>query len=143
MSKTNDRPSWHKTWMMTAKLIAARSYDDKLKVGTIIVSEDNTSVLAVGFNGNYAGGPNERESDEPGQGGLLHSELNACLKLDYNFPKKKVLYVTHSPCRDCCKIIVNAGISRVIYEEVYRETSGLDILKSCGIVVNRFEDLDS
>lgn len=129
------RPSWHETWMNIAHEIARRSYDNHLQVGAIIVSEDNTRMLSVGYNGNYKGGPHERESDEPGMGGFLHAEENALVKCDYNFSKKKHMYVTHSPCRRCSKLIVNAGISRVIYDETYRDISGLEILKSSGISV--------
>jgi dCMP deaminase len=121
--------------MDVARTIAKRSYDPTLQVGAIIVSEDNTRMLSVGYNGNAAGLPNERESQEPGKGGFIHAEVNALIKSDYNFSKKKVMYVTHSPCRDCCKLIVNAGIARVVYETEYRDTSGLDILTQCGIGV--------
>ena len=123
--------------MKFAKSISERSYDPRFKVGSVIVSDDNTQVLALGYNGNYAGGPNEVESTEPGKSGMLHSEINALIKLDYNSPKKKKLYVTLSPCRTCAKAIVNAGISEVIYLEKYRDTSGLELLESVGIVTRQ------
>mgnify|MGYP001345673432 CR=1 FL=1 len=123
--------------MRFAKSISERSYDPRFKVGSVIVSDDNTQVLALGYNGNYAGGPNEVESTEPGKSGMLHSEINALIKLDYNSPKKKKLYVTLSPCRMCAKAIVNAGISEVIYLEKYRDTSGLELLESVGIVTRQ------
>ena len=121
--------------MSIAREISKRSYDPILKVGAIIVSEDNTRMLSVGYNGNYKGGPNVRESDEPGLGGLLHAEVNALVKCDFNFHKKKYMYVTHSPCRHCAKLIVNAEISRVIYGELYRDISGIELLKSADIDV--------
>lgn len=136
-----ERPSWPATWMSIAKEISKRSYDPVLKVGAIIVSEDNTRMLSVGYNGNYRGGPNERESDEPGLGGLLHAEVNALVKCDFNFHKKKYMYVTHSPCRHCAKLIVNAEISRVIYDELYRDISGIELLKSAGIDVLSLSDV--
>ena len=129
------RPTWPETWMSITREIAKRSCDPRLQVGAIVVSEDNTRMLSVGYNGNYAGGPNEPESLEPGQSGLLHAELNCLLKCDYNFPKKKIMYLTHSPCRACSKMLVNAGISRVVYDLVYRDTSGLEILRSSGVEV--------
>jgi deoxycytidylate deaminase len=49
--------------------------------------------LAIGYNGNYAGGPNEVESTEPGMSGMLHAEINALIKLDYNNPNKKIKFV--------------------------------------------------
>ncbi len=131
------RPSWDEVWMATALIISKRSYDPRYQVGTIVVSNDNTQVLAVGYNGNYAGGPNEVESTDPGESGMIHAEINALLKLDYNNPKKKVMYVTLSPCRMCAKAIVNSGIDEVVYKEEYRDSSGLDVLRSANIKVRK------
>jgi dCMP deaminase len=123
--------------MATASTIAQRSYDPRFQVGAIVVSGDNTQVLAVGYNGNHAGGPNEPESEEPGHSGFIHAEINALLKLDYNNPKRKVMYITLSPCRSCAKAIVNAGIDEVVYAEEYRDISSLDILQHTGIKVRK------
>lgn len=131
------RPSWDEIWMEMAHLLAKRSYDKRHRVGTVIVTDDNTQVLAVGYNGNWSGGPNEAESDIPGKSGFLHSEVNALLKCDYNNPKDKIVYVTLSPCSMCAKALVNAGVSAVIYDEQYRETTGLDILKAAGVKVRQ------
>lgn len=131
------RPSWDEVWIETASLISQRSYDPRYQVGTVVVSDDNTQVLAVGYNGNYSGGPNEVESTVPGESGMIHAEINALLKLDYNNPKRKKLYVTLSPCRMCAKAIVNSGIDEVIYAEEYRDTSGLEILKDAGVIVRQ------
>ena len=122
-----------------AKIIATRSYDPRHQVGTVIVTDDNTQVLSVGYNGNYSGGPNEVESDIPGESGMLHAEINALLKMDYNNPKRKILYVTLSPCKMCAKEIINAGISKVVYIEKYRCDSGLKILEQSGIETCHFE----
>jgi len=122
------RPSWDEIWMDFAHSIARRSYDPRYRVGAVIVTEDNTQVLAVGYNGNHSGGPNEVESVTPGESGMLHAEINALLKMDYNNPKKKKLYLTLSPCRMCAKAMVNAGISEVFYSEIYRDSSSLAIL---------------
>ena len=122
-----------------AKIISTRSYDPRHQVGTVIVTEDNTQVLSVGYNGNYSGGPNEVESDIPGESGMLHAEINALLKMDYNNPKRKILYVTLSPCKMCAKAIINAGISKVVYIEKYRCDSGLKILEQSGIETCQFE----
>ena len=135
------RPTWTETWMSIAHQIAKRSYDPQLQVGAIIVSEDNTRMLSVGYNGNYRGGPNERESEDPGQSGMLHAEVNALVKCDFNFSKKKHMYVTHSPCRHCSKLIINAEISKVVYDKLYRDTSGLEILKSAGVDVIGVSDI--
>jgi len=132
------RPNWDEIWMDFCHAIAKRSYDPRFQVGSVIVTEDNCQVLAIGYNGNYAGGPNEVESQVPGNSGMLHAEINALIKLDYNNPKKKKLYLTLSPCRMCAKAIVNSGIDEVIYKEAYRDMSGVDILKKSGIKVRAF-----
>ena len=124
--------------MEVAHVIAQRSYDKRYKVGAVVVSDDNTQLLSLGYNGNYAGGPNVAESDEPGQSGFLHAEINALLKLDYNNPKRKKMYLTLSPCQMCAKAIVNAGIDEVVYHEEYRDLTGVKILQDSGVVTRTF-----
>jgi len=123
--------------MTTASTIAQRSYDPRFQVGAIVVTDDNTQVLAVGYNGDHAGGPNEPESPVPGQSGFIHAEINALLKLDYNNPKRKVMYITLSPCRMCAKAIVNAGIDEVVFSEEYRDISSVEILKASNVSVRK------
>lgn len=135
MTEAAARPTWPETWMAIARVIADRSYDPRLKVGAIVVSADNTQMLSCGYNGNYAGGPHEHESSEPGQSGFIHAEINALIKLDFNFSKEKHMYLTHSPCRMCAKCMINAGIVRVVYGLAYRDPSGIDLLKNSGVDV--------
>ena len=137
MTKIN-RPSWDNIWIRFAKTISDRSYDPRYRVGAVVVTVNNTQVLAIGYNGNYSGGPNEVESTVPGESGMIHAEINALLKMDYNNPKHKIMYVTLSPCRMCAKAIINAGISEVVYDEEYRDTGGLELLKNAGIVVRKY-----
>ena len=132
------RPTWDEVWMRTAVALAERSYDPRHRVGAVVVTEDNTQVLAVGYNGNYAGGPNEVESTVPGESGMLHAEINALLKMDYNNPKTKKMYITLSPCKMCAKAIVNAKIDEVVFDDAYRDTSGLDLLRDAGVKVRKF-----
>jgi dCMP deaminase len=129
------RPDWDTIWIEFAQNIARRSIDPKHKVGAVIVTEDNTQVLALGYNGDHKGGPNTRDSMEHGHSGLIHAEINALIKCDYNNPKDKKMYVTLSPCNICAKAIVNAGIKEVIYLEKYSHGNGIDILQNAGIVV--------
>lgn len=131
--KDINRPSWNEVWMSMAETIAKRSHHPTFKVGAIIITEDNTQVLSVGYNGNAAGLPNNMDSDEPGCSGLIHAEINALLKLDYNNPKNKIMYLTLSPCSNCAKAIINSGIKKVVYKEAYRDSTGIDILKTAGI----------
>jgi dCMP deaminase len=131
------RPGWDQIWIDFAHNIAKRSYDPRFQVGAVVVTEDNCQVLAIGYNGNYAGGPNEVESQNPGESGMIHAEINALIKLDYNNPKSKKLYLTLSPCRMCAKAIVNSGIDEVIYKDAYRDLSGVNLLNECGITVRQ------
>lgn len=137
------RPSWDSIWMAMSESISKRSYDPRYQVGVVVVTEDNTQVLAVGYNGNYAGGPNKVESEEPGNSGFIHAEINALLKMDYNNPKRKKMYVTLSPCRMCAKAIINAGVSEVVYKESYRDQSSLEMLRAQNINVRQFSTSSS
>ena len=135
------RPEWNTVWMEFAHSISRRSYDPRHRVGAIVVTEDNTQVLAVGYNGNYSGGPNEVESTLPGESGMLHAEINCLLKMDYNNPKGKTMYVTLSPCRMCAKAIINSGVEKVVYDEAYRDDSGIKLLTESGIDVKKFSSI--
>ena len=132
------RTSWDDVWASFAVSISKRSYDPRYQVGAIVVTKDNTQVLSVGYNGNYSGGPNEVESEVPGHSGFIHAEINCLLKMDYNNPKEKIMYLTLSPCRMCAKAIVNAGINEVVYLKSYRDKSGLDILSESGVVCREY-----
>ena len=132
------RPSWDQIWISFAKTIAKRSYDPRHQVGAVIVTEDNTQVLGIGYNGGWAGGPNEVESLEPGMSGMIHAEINALIKMNYSHHKGKKLYVTLSPCRACAKAIINGGIDSVIYLDDYRDSSGIDLLLDGGVWVQKF-----
>ena len=136
--KNVNRPSWDEIWMTMAETIAKRSHHSASKVGSLIVTSDNTQVLSLGYNGNAAGMSNVPQSEKPGCSGLLHAEINALLKLDYNNPKDKIMYLTLSPCEYCAKAIVNSGIKKVIYKEEYRDKTGIDLLKSCGIDIKQY-----
>jgi len=123
--------------MSTATKLSERSCDQFCQVGAVIISDDNTQILALGYNGNHQGGPNERESTDPGESGLIHAEMNALIHLDFNNPKKKIIYITHSPCRMCSKLLINAKISEVVYRTKFREDSGLELLRDSGIIVRQ------
>ena len=115
----NKRPDWDEIWMKVAETIALRSHHPEWKVGAVIVSSDNTQVLSLGYNGNASGMSNEPQSILPGQSGLLHAEINALLKLDYNNPKDKIMYITLMPCVYCSKAIINSGIKTVpLFDEI-------------------------
>jgi dCMP deaminase len=134
-----NRKSWDKIWIDFAHSIADRSCDTKHKVGAVVVNSENTQVLSIGYNGDQKGGPNKRDSIETGQSGFIHAEINALIKMDYNNPCKKKMYLTLSPCEVCAKSIVNAGISEVIYGKWYKHgKKGIRILNTAGIMVRSY-----
>jgi len=135
-----ERPCWDNIWMAFADLISQRSINPSFKVGAVVVTSDNTQVLSIGYNGDYRGGPNKIDSEEPGLSGLIHAEVNALIKMDYNNPKDKMLYVNLSPCLDCAKLILNSGIKEVIYKDEYRNLDGLNLLKSNGLIVRKYNN---
>ena len=135
-----NRPSWDKIWMQMAETIAQRSHHPAFKVGALIVTSDNTQVLSLGYNGRAAGMSNVPKSEEPGCSGLLHAEINALLKLDYNNPKDKVMYITLSPCENCAMAIINSGIKKVVFKTKYRDETGINMLKSVNINVIAFNE---
>jgi dCMP deaminase len=119
-----------------AQSIAKRSCDSKYQVGAVIVNSENTQVLSIGYNGDQKGGTNKRDSTATGQSGFIHAEINALIKMDYNNPCKKKMYLTLSPCEVCAKAIVNAGIDELIYSEFYiHGKNSIRILNQAGILV--------
>ncbi|MAG26865.1 hypothetical protein CMI47_15095 [Candidatus Pacearchaeota archaeon] len=133
----NVRPSWDYIWSNFAKSISQRSCDTKYKVGAVIVTLDNTQVLAIGYNGDEKGGPNRRFSQEKDCSGFIHAEVNALLKCDFNFPKDKKMYITLSPCIMCAKAIINSDIKHIIYINKY-DDEGIALLRNYGIKVTQY-----
>ena len=132
------RPDWDIIWSDFAENIANRSVDSKYKVGAVVVNAENTQVLSIGYNGDQKGGPNRRQSQETGKSGFIHAEINALIKMDYNNPCDKKMYLTLSPCEVCAKAIVNADIKEVIFNELYGDgCPGIDILIDAGIKVRK------
>ncbi len=127
-----ERPTLEQIFGQFARTVAARSTCTRLQVGSVITNGDFTRVLAIGYNGNARGLPNTCDRKEPGNCGCIHSEINALLKLDYT-EHEKIMFVTDSPCVNCAKAIINAGIQRVFYLRKYRKTDGVDLLRSARI----------
>ena len=126
----------------TAQLSHAR----RLQVGAVIVKDD--SVISYGYNGMPAGWDNNCEDTVWHSDGertlktkpeVLHAESNAIAKLakSNNSGSGADLFVTHSPCIDCAKLIYQSGISSVWYRENYRDDAGLNFLTKSGVEVNK------
>lgn len=134
------RPSFEEVYMDFAFAIARRSTCSRLQVGTVITTTDFRKVLAVGYNGNASGLPNKCDRTEPGNCGCLHSEENAVINCDSPRNVEKYVFVTHLPCSQCAKRLVNLGnVKRVYYHTEYRLKDSIEILEGCGIKVIKTE----
>lgn len=135
-------------YMDWAKRSAQLSHARRLQVGAVIVKDD--TVISYGYNGMPAGWDNNCENvvgyqhDEPvlkTKPEVLHAESNAIAKLakSTNSGSGATLFVTHSPCLQCAKLILQSGISSVYYNENYRDDSGLTFLEKSGILVEQIK----
>jgi dCMP deaminase len=126
------------TYLEMAKTWSKLSQCSRLKVGALIVK--NGMIVSDGFNGTPNGYDNCCE-DENYQTHwyTLHGEANAILKCARwgHSCEGSTLYLTHSPCKNCSKLILQSGISRVVYAEDYRDDLGVQFLKSSGIKVDK------
>jgi len=141
---SSPRPSFPEIYLQLAKILAARSTCKRLQVGTVITSTDFRKVLAVGYNGNATGLPNGCERDEPGNCGCLHSEENAVINCDAPRQTEKVVFVTHLPCVQCAKRLINLGnVKRIYYAQDYRVRDSIAMLNSVGIEIEQLSSLES
>jgi dCMP deaminase len=122
---------------------AKLSHCKRKQVGAIIVKD--AIIISDGYNGTPAGFDNccENEIGET-HWYVLHAEANAILKVakSTNNCKDATLYLTHSPCKDCSKLVLQSGIKRLVYQEAYKDTSGIDFLKSAGLDVEQIQNID-
>jgi dCMP deaminase len=136
------------TYLRMAKTWSGLSHATRKKVGALIVK--NNTIIADGYNGTPSGFENECEysvETEPGtfeyhtKWYVLHAESNALAKVAKSTQSSDgaTLYITYSPCRECSKLILQSGIKRVVYEEEYRDISGLEFLIKSGIDVKKIE----
>ena len=131
-----------KRYMRMAAIWAENSYCQRRKVGAIIVK--NSMIISDGFNGTPSGFENICEDDAGvTKPYVLHAEANAITKVarSNNSSDGATLYITASPCMECTKLIIQAGISRVVFHELYRITDGIDLLKRAGVECVHIADL--
>ena len=132
------RPTFEQVYMEFAFAIAERSTCSRLKVGTVITSVDYRKVLAIGYNGNATGLPNDCDSSEEGKCGCIHSEENAVINCDCPRDTGKIVFATHLPCLACAKRLINlGGVKQVYYGKPYRNTESLDVLNHVGIKIEK------
>ena len=123
-------------YLRMARVWAENSYCVRRQVGALIVKDK--MIISDGYNGTPAGFENVCEdTNNVTKPYVLHAEANAITKIarSNNNSEGATLYVTASPCIECAKLIIQAGIKRVVYGEKYRLTDGIDLLERAGIIV--------
>lgn len=154
---------YSKPMMGTAKVWAEMSYCQRRKVGAVL--EKGGRALNTGYNGTISGQPNECEEpcmacNETGEqdgiiciacNGMKHVTNKTVIHAEKNliaFCAKRgiptdgcTVYVTLSPCVECASLMKQAGIVRVIYDEQYRDTTGIEFLESIGVEVVQYKDI--
>jgi dCMP deaminase len=134
LNSTEKQDMLDRRYLRMATIWAENSYCKRRQVGAIIVK--NKMIISDGYNGTPVGFENVCE-DENGvtKPYVLHAEANAITKVarSNNSSDGATLYVTASPCLECAKLIVQAGIKRVVYNELYRIVDGLDLLERAGV----------
>jgi dCMP deaminase len=123
-------------YLRMAHIWAENSYCKRRKVGALVVKDK--MIISDGYNGTPSGFENICEDEnQVTKSYVLHAEANAITKLarSNNNSEGSTLYVTASPCIECSKLIIQAGIKRVVYAEKYRLADGLNLLKRAGIEV--------
>ena len=127
-------------YMRMAAIWAENSYCKRRQVGALVVKDNR--IISDGYNGTPSGFENVCEDDSNvTYPYVLHAEANAITKLarSHNNSYNATLYVTDSPCIECAKLIIQAGIKRVVYGRDYRLSDGIDLLRRAGIEVVKNE----
>ena len=137
MNKFDDK------YLRMARIWASNSYCKRRQVGALIVKDN--MIISDGYNGTPAGFENVCE-DENGvtKPYVLHAEANAITKVarSGNSAEGATLYVTASPCMECSKLIIQSGISRVVYSEAYRLDDGIKLLERADVEVEKIDVSD-
>jgi dCMP deaminase len=136
MISPNKQLRYDKVYMKMALEWAKLSYCQRAKVGTLIVKDN--MIISDGFNGTPTDFENGCEDyDNNTYWYVLHSEANAILKCAKNGVscKDATIYLTHSPCRECSKLIYQSGLKRLVYNTEYRDDEGINFLTECGLEI--------
>jgi dCMP deaminase len=133
---------YDKAYLKMATEWAKLSHCQRKQVGAILVRDG--MIISDGYNGTPSGFPNVCENDEgETHWYVLHAEANAILKVarSTNNAAGSTLYITLSPCKECCKLILQSGIRRMVYIDEYKDRTGIDFLKKAGLEVVQITDL--
>ena len=142
----NERPSWDQYFMLITRQVADRSTCSRAKVGAVIVRDKN--ILATGYNGSPAGLPHCMEvgcliyESRTPSGDVeencfrtIHAEINAIAQAAKNGSsiRDADIYITHTPCIHCFKVLINTGIKRVLYEKPYKIATLDELRRHCDV----------
>ena len=130
---------YDKTYLNMAKEWSNLSHCSRMKVGALIVKDD--MIISDGYNGTPTGFDNQCELDpDTTHWYVIHGEANAILKCARRGQSYDgaTLYLTHSPCKDCSKLILQSGIKRLVYVDEYRDGSGINFLETTGIEIVKY-----
>ena len=148
----SERPSWHQYFMTITRQVAERSTCNRAKVGAVIVRDKN--ILATGYNGSPAGLPHCTDvgclvyasrtptgETEENCFRTIHAEINAIAQAAKNGAsiRDADIYITHTPCIHCLKVLINTGIRRIFYERDYKTHTLSDLLRHSGVHLERVE----
>ncbi len=132
-----------KRYLRMAKIWGENSYCMRRQVGALLVKDN--SIISDGYNGTPSGFENICEDNEgKTKAYVLHAEANAITKIakSNNNSNGATIYITTSPCIECAKLIIQAGIKRVVFSEMYRCADGIDLLRRAGISVEHIENIE-
>ena len=135
-TKRSKQEALDKRYIRMASIWAEYSYSQRRQVGALIVKDK--MIISDGYNGTPSGFENVCEDENNlTKPYVLHAEANAITKIarSNNSSNGATMYVTASPCIECAKLIIQAGIKRVVYSEKYRLEDGIELLKRAGIEV--------
>lgn len=127
---------YDQAYMKMAQTWGELSHCERKKVGALIVKD--RMIISDGYNGTPTGFENPCEDEENyTKWYVLHAEANAILKVASSTQSCKgaTLYLTLSPCRECSKLVYQAGIKRLVYDKAYKDTTGLEFLQKAGVEV--------
>ncbi len=139
------RPSWDESFMLLAKSFATRSQCCKRSVGACLVQGRHP--IALSYNGVPAGLPHPEvcvrsgipSGEQADKVCCIHAEMNAVAQAAQlgQATAGATLYVTCSPCVGCARVLINAGVKRVVYESVYPDPNALELLRTAGVKVEQ------
>lgn len=140
MDKTSKQYHLDQRYLAMARIWSQNSYCRRRQVGALMVKDQ--MIISDGYNGTPSGFENDCEEDDHTKAYVLHAEANAITKVakSNNSSAGATMYVTASPCIECAKLIIQAGIRRVVYSDEYRITDGIDLLQRAGIEVVQVEE---